>query len=315
MVDPAPEFCRERQQLQLVAAKTKLGALAWQIAETPQCLLDYLAPYIPDSPSRFPSKNPSRPPSTPPFGTKPDHTLRSLPCSRHQPLLSKSFRHSKLSRQSMHSTLQRGAVGQISSRAGVTAHTGSAVKTPTSNRVTSSSRNADAAAKDTGHSQNATYMPTDLKPLSNEGLISQDASRQKGMQQPNRSAFIGLSSTLDTAAPFFKASKLNNSKQVCQSGAISKFAGTSDESSTSIAVPFGYVPAASTSVGFDATCLQSGAAAKTECVTAAAVNPQRSSGTSPGRNWDASFKLTASSADSSGSSFANAGMPVNNSRV
>lgn len=49
MVDPAPEFARQRQELQLVAAKTKLGALAWQIAETPWCLLDYLAPYIPDS--------------------------------------------------------------------------------------------------------------------------------------------------------------------------------------------------------------------------------------------------------------------------
>ena len=100
MVDPAPEFCRERQELQLVAAKTKLGALAWQIADTPQFLLDYLAPYIPDSSSR----PPSRPPTTPPFGTQSDRNLRSLPFSRQLPLLSKSLRQSALSRQSMHST-------------------------------------------------------------------------------------------------------------------------------------------------------------------------------------------------------------------
>ncbi len=315
MVDPAPEFCRERQKLQLVAAKTKLGALAWQIAETPQSLLDYLAPYIPDSPSRFPSRDPPKPPTTPFFGTQSDHTLRSLPCSRQLPLLSKSLRQSKLSRQSMHSTLQRGAVVQISSRAGGTAHTGSAVTIPTSNRATSSSTNAEDVAIDTGHSQNATYMPTDRRPLSNEGLISQDASKQNDMQQPSRSAFMGLPSRLDTAVPSLKTSKLNNGKQVCQSGAPSDLPGTSDESSTSIAVPFGNVPAAITNVGFDATCSQSGAAAKTECVTAA-VSPQKSSGTrpgtSPGKNQDASLQLTASSADSNASSSANVDMPNNN---
>ena len=241
IVDPAPEFCRERQELHLVAAKTKLGALAWQIAETPQCLLDYLAPYIPDSPSRFPSRNPPRPPTTCPFlGGQSDHTLRSLPFSRQLPLLSKLLRQSKLSRQSMHSTSQRGAVGQMSSRAGVTA--GPAVIIPTSNRVTSSSTNADAAAKDTGHSQNASYMPADLRPLSNAGLISRDASRQNDIQQPSKSASIGLSSRLDRAVPFFKTSKLNNSRQVCQSGAPSDLPGTIDQSSTSIAVTFGHVP-------------------------------------------------------------------------
>ncbi len=219
----------------------------------------------------------------------------------------------------MHSTLQRGAMGQISSRAGGTAHTGSAVTTPTSNRVTSSSTNADAAAIDSGHSQSSTYMPAENRPLSNKGLISQGASRQKDMQQPSRSASVGPSSTLDTAVPSSKTSKLNNGKQICQSGAPSKLPSTSDESSTSIAVPFGNVPAAITNVGFDATCLQSGAAAKTKCVTAAAVSRQESSGTcpgiSPGRIQDASFKLTVSSADSSGSSFACADMPVNDSRV
>ena len=162
-------------------------------------------------------------------------------------------------------------------------------------------------------------MPVDLRPLSNKGLISQDASGQNDMQQPSRSVSVGLSSRLDTAVPSFKTSKLNNGKQVCQSGAPSTLPGTSDESSTSVAVPFGNVPAASTSVGFDATRLQSGAAAKTECVTAAAVSPQKSSGaclgTSPSSNQDASFKLTVSSADSSGSSSVNADMPVNDSRV
>ncbi len=304
MVDPAPEFCRERQELQLVAAKTKLGALAWQIADTPQFLLDYLAPYIPDSSSR----PPSRPPTTPPFGTQSDHNLRSLPFSRQLPLLSKSLRQSALSRQSMHSILQRGTVGQISSRAGGTARTGFAVTIPTSNRVTSSSTNA--VAKDTGHS--ATYMPVDL-------LISQDASRQNDIQQPSRSASMGLSSRLDRAIPSSKTSKLNNGRQACQSGAPSDLPGTSDESSTSIAVTLGNAPAAITNVGFDATCLQSGAAAKTEHVMAAAINLQKISdtdqGTDPGRNQDASFKLTASSADSNGSSSANADMPANNSRL
>lgn len=201
----------------------------------------------------------------------------------------------------------------------VTAHTLSAVTPSTSNRVTSSTTNADAAVKDTGHSQNATYMPADLRPLSNEGLISQDASRQNDMQHPSRSASVGQSSRLDTAAPSFKTSKLNNGKQACQSGAPVNFPGTGDESSTSMAVPFGNVPAAITNVGSDATCLQSAAAAKTECVMAAAVSPQKPSGTrpgtSPGRSEDANFELTASSADSSGSSSANADMPINNSRV
>lgn len=221
MVDPVPEFCWERQNLQLVAAKTKLGALAWQIAETPRRLLDYLAPYIPDSPSRFSSTRPPKTPTSPPLGTQPDHTLRSLPFSRQLPLLSKSLRPSKLSRQSMHSPLQRRAAGQISSRADVTAHTGSAVTTPISNRVTSSRTSGDtaAAAKDTGHSPNATSMSAEIRPLSNEGLSSQDASRQHDMQQPSRSASMGLSSRLDTDVPSFQTSKLNNGKQVCQSGA------------------------------------------------------------------------------------------------
>ncbi len=198
-------------------------------------------------------------------------------------------------------------MGQISSRAGGTARTGCAVTIPTSNRVTSSSTNADAVAKDTGHS--ATYIPVDL-------LISQDASRQNDIQQPSRSASMGLSSRLDRAILSSKTSKLNNGRQACQSGAPSDLPGTSDESSTSIA---GNAPAAITSVGFDATCLQSGAAAKTEYVMAAAINLQKTSdtdqGTDPGRNQDASFKLTASSADSNGSSSADADMPANNSRV
>lgn len=106
------------------------------------------------------------------------------------------------------------------------------------------------------------------------------------------------------------------SKYVSQ---VRNLPGTSDESSSSIVVPFSNVSAAITNIGFVATRLQSGAATKTGYVTAAAVSPQKPSGTrpgiSPGTRQDASFKLTASSADSSGSISANADMPVNKCRV
>ncbi len=208
MVDLAPAFCWERQKLQL----------AWQIAETPQSLLGYLSPYMPDFPSRPPSQTP--PPSLrfSPRIIRPHLVLPAIQPATPTPR--KSLRQSELTRHSMHSILQRGVVRQISRRAGGAASTGSAATVPSSNRVTSSSETT-AVAEDTDYNQDATYMPADLRPLSNAGLTSQDTSsgqiipRQHDIPQPSRSAFTGQSSKADRAAPPGKVSKLSKGRELC----------------------------------------------------------------------------------------------------